>query len=506
MAVMRKQDRACEHRVNDAKAEMWHGAYDDGWRDLIVPDAFSHPAKMSRGLVVRIFDELFAMGALHAGDLVVDPFAGIGSTGIEAAARGVRFIGCELEPKFVELAQQNFAKHRQDWADMDRPQPVIVQGDSRHLRAVLSLASVDVCVSSPSYQTEQMGGGGQKREDKVLRAMMDGYGETPSQLGAMPAGSVAAVVSSPPYAGNAKADYLLSEDGKTRARDERRGFSQGRGCFRGSEAAYGESDGQLGRMDDERGVDAVISSPPYAEIASGSGGLNTLPATVAGQQSGRSASSASQDTDSRYGTAAGQLARMALGDVAAVVSSPPYEHCLDDRGRDSVKTEARKERFNVAHPEMAAHIQKPVVNYAGSEGNIGTEHGETFWSAARDIVAESFAILKPGGVAVWVVKSFVRNKQIVDFPGDWRRLCEHVGFVTTLEVHASLVSETTHGDLFDGSTIKRRERKSFFRRLAESKGSPRIDFETVLFMRKPDWAEAIPDQVRTDRCGLVVER
>ena len=31
----------------------------------------------------------------------------------------------------------------------------------------------------------------------------------------------------------------------------------------------------------------------------------------------------------------------------------------------------------------------------------------------------------------------------------------------------------------------RRERQSFFRRLAEKKGRPRIDFETVLFLRKP---------------------
>ena len=87
-------------------------------------------------------------------------------------------------------------------------------------------------------------------------------------------------------------------------------------------------------------------------------------------------------------------------------------------------------------------------------------------------------------MAVWVVKHFVRNKQRVDFPGDWRKLCEHVGFETIQEVHASLVSEETRSHLFDGERTTRRERKSFFRRLAEKKGSPRIDFETVLFMVK----------------------
>lgn len=40
--------------------------------------------------------------------------------------------------------------------------------------------------------------------------------------------------------------------------------------------------------------------------------------------------------------------------------------------------------------------------------------------------------------------------------------------------------------------VQRTERKSFFRRLAEKKGSPRIDHETVLVMRKPgdSWTTA----------------
>jgi len=94
-------------------------------------------------------------------------------------------------------------------------------------------------------------------------------------------------------------------------------------------------------------------------------------------------------------------------------------------------------------------------------------------------------ILKPGGVAIWVVKDFVRAKRRVDFCGDWRRLCEAVGFVTLHEHHASLVKEDVKDSLFGHKIVKRKERKSFFRRLAESKGSPRIDHETVFCMMKP---------------------
>ena len=88
-----------------------------------------------------------------------------------------------------------------------------------------------------------------------------------------------------------------------------------------------------------------------------------------------------------------------------------------------------------------------------------------------------------GGMAIWVVKAFVRKGRIVDFPGDWRRLCESQGFVTVCEHHAMLVKETKHNGLFEEIT-ETKERKSFFRRLAEKKGSPKIDYEVVLCSEK----------------------
>ncbi len=48
-----------------------------------------------------------------------------------------------------------------------------------------------------------------------------------------------------------------------------------------------------------------------------------------------------------------------------------------------------------------------------------------------------------------------------------------------------LVKEKRHKSLYGGEIVTRTERKSFFRRLAESKGSPRIDYEEVLIVRKP---------------------
>ena len=47
-----------------------------------------------------------------------------------------------------------------------------------------------------------------------------------------------------------------------------------------------------------------------------------------------------------------------------------------------------------------------------------------------------------------------------------------------------LVKETRELDLFGNEIVSTTERKSFFRRLAESKGSPKIDYEVCWIMRK----------------------
>lgn len=113
----------------------------------------------------------------------------------------------------------------------------------------------------------------------------------------------------------------------------------------------------------------------------------------------------------------------------------------------------------------------------------------TFWSAARVIVEQTYQVLRPGGYAAWVCKDFVRKGQRVPFSDQWEQLCAAVGFEPVERIAAMLVDD--HGsqlDIFGGETPRRTERKSFFRRLAEKKGSPRIDWEDVIIMRKPNRA------------------
>jgi hypothetical protein len=541
------------------KVETWHGCYDGGWQGLLVPDAFAHPAKAARGLLARIFDELAEMGALRPGDIVVDPFGGIGTTGIIAASRGIRSALCELEPRFWRLANgydcPGFGKgtwrryslrwtrnpkhsdlcpscqkqpgvkgrtipeakphrfigcfdlHRPTWEAMGYPIPVMVQGDSRRLREHVGPVLAECVVGSPPFQDMTQGTNGSLAEVTALfhqdprnagkgrraartseygaPSMNDNYGTSPGQLGTMPTGSIDAVVSSPPY------NLPMSQDHNGTRGGQRGTEPSEAGAF----ARYGNTPGQLEGLP-MGSIDAVVSSPPYAEIATGAGGLNTKPAKP-GQQGGRSPATASQDTDQRYGETDGQLARMALGEVSAVISSPPYERSMDSIENAALRAQ-RAEGFacgqkNLCYgqnpytflsrdPSGLNNDQRKAI--AAQNPQIGALEGDTFWTAARDIVRECHALLRPGGYAVWIVKAFVRNGKRVDFPGDWRRLCEACGFEVVKEVRAMLVHEERRPHLFDGERVVRRERKSFFRRLSEKKGAPSIDWETVWFTRR----------------------
>jgi DNA modification methylase len=517
----------------DMKIETWHGCYESSWNDLIVPDAFTHPAKFSHGLIARIFRHMLDEGMLAKGDTVVDPFGGVACGGIVAAGMGLRWIGCELEPKFVALGGQNIALHRRVWESCGDPLPVLVCGDSRKLRETLRGVLASSVVSSPPYAGDTGHDGGcarlDAREDArresegsarrasygtsvgQLGSMKPGdvdsvvssppynlpmsqdhngacggtrgtepsedgafakYGSTPGQLEGLPMGDVGAVVSSPPYAGNEKSDYRIKDETGL-DRDERRGYRQGQGCFRGSET-YGKTPGNLGAMDDGE-VDAVISSPPYAETLKGDNSERETAKDSRAKRRTQGGSLGQSQRHQGYG-GDGNLGNLPAGAVDAIATSPPYDEGLGHGGTKPLPILVEKKLYSALSNN----------GYGGSKGNISNSTGETFWSAARDIVAECHAILKPGGWSAWVVKDFIRNKHRVPFCDDWCRLLESCGFVVVKRVRAMLVKEHRHPDLFGGDDhVKRTERKSFFRRLYEKKYPDNsIDFEEVIFAQR----------------------
>jgi hypothetical protein len=239
---------------------------------------------------------------------------------------------------------------------------------------------------------------------------------------------------------------------------------------------YGETHGQLANMPaTSSGFSISLSSPPFRQT---SGGVSkpkpggTIDARLQKRHSAGNAAAAG------YGLTPGQLSNMKDGDFSLSISSPPYKDTNVSKNR-----QFRSKRQS-SRPAAADLRVSPKTTYEDNPDQLGAS-GD-FWPAAREIVDQVFYLLKPGGHALWVVKDFVRNGQIVPFCDQWRQVCEAAGFVLLHEHHASLVRHNGSSLTLDGGVVDHiKSSKSFFRRIQEAKGSPPIDYETVFCMLKP---------------------
>ena len=466
----------------------WHGCYSDSWQGVITPDAFAHPAKYARGLIWRIYQHMLDSGYVARGDSIIDPFGGVALGGLDAMTFGLHWTGCELEPRFVELGNRNIDKWRRDLAMLNGTLGTarLLQGDSRRLAEVVG-AGMAAAVSSPPFENQLPSHDDfQPPHDTGARLAVNfdtAYGSTPGQLGAMPSGDYGAAVSSPPFSGD-KNLMAVNDQGVRSDMVARRGMV---------ESDTQQSPGNLAALRaDSAGFTAAVSSPPYADNAAtwveGPGARHDPI-----HHNGDNAFKASSDNG--YGSTPGNVGNMRDGGFEGVVSSPPFmenAHPKQELGGKNLQI-----RDNPRTPGEKLYFTEYVT--PDSPGQLGTESPDTFWTAARAIVEQTYAALRPGGYAAWVTKCFVRKGAIVPFSDQWEQLCAAVGFEPVERIAAMLVDD--HGDqldIFGGATARLKERKSFFRRLAEKKGSPRIDHEDVIIMRKPTRAHANGNGARSE--------
>ncbi len=209
------------------KSDIWQGCSDDGWQGNIVPEAFSHPAKFSRGLIHRIYKHAYDMGWVEQRSWVLDPFAGVGLGALDAITHNLNWIGVELEEKFVKLGEQNidlWNRQLKGWPNLGTAK--IIQGDSRKLRNVIKEASL--IVSSPPYIKSQGVNPSTGIKQQKPRRLWDEYsiGETEGQLGSMKEGSFDLCVSSP----NFPTDQPCAS--QTRSKKNYHAFTRGDGTKR----------------------------------------------------------------------------------------------------------------------------------------------------------------------------------------------------------------------------------------------------------------------------------
>jgi len=497
--------------------DIWENCYPSKWKGVITPDSFKHPAKFSSKLIQKIYRHITEEGWLREGDRVVDPFGGVALGALEAMRYGLDWTGCELEPHFVKFGNENirlwngtFSGKLPRWGTA-----ILLQGDSRQLtRVVVDAQGV---VSSPPYADGCAHTGGDDKDGKLQGGAYYGVGingvvssppytdrsAAPTDVQGYEAGllnmnegqTYQGVISSPPYVDSVNQSDQANDADARKDRKKKAGIDiskpvnmGGPNGVQNQPQVYGSTPGQLGALP-AGDFSAAISSPPFLQTQGGCNVTSTEgplsdPRLIERHSAGNQAANA-------YGESDGQLSNLQPGDYRAAISSPPFENTLS---RDVVNADARRQwarEHGISNVEFVTPVDMERIGqrdqeYGSTPGQLGQDSGATFWTAAREIIEQVYAVLAPGAHAVWVCKGYVKGGKLVDFPGQWRTVCEAVGFVTLHEHHAMLVKHNGTSLTIDGEEVHHvKESKSFFRRLSEKKGAPPIDFETVYCMEKP---------------------
>lgn len=510
----------------------WNNCYDDSWKGLISPEAFSHPAKFSRGLIQRIYQYCLEKQYFLPGQTIIDPFGGIG-LGAIATHYGLNWLGNELEPRFCQMAwswdcpgllQEKYDGYKsqcespQDWYKLDlgicsecvykaidgeQPQPSLFE-------------KVGYFTSPHRYY------GNLERFEKFAKdgtwaKLTQGDSRKLNEAWSNEDG----LVSSPPY--------VNSIDSKTSGIDWEKTTTPDRAKYSSKKTSevsflkYGSSEGQLGSM-----PEGLVSSSPFAGNTGGKGkasrdgidpalfdrhsggmvgGMHGTEGNLEGMQPGGLVSSSpfsdqnavndpkyQKDRTSpggplygEYGDSEGQLGVMGEG----LVSSSPYENSLKGSGSDVTRDRINKGNYEGQRQDVwtsKGNIAGSTYGdgYSEEKENIGNDSGPTFWAAAREILMQCHLLLQPNSVAVFVTKNYIKSGKEVDFTGNWQQLCISCGFEIVEEIQAMVVKNLGTQLSYDGDDKEIVvERKSFFRRLHEKKRPDlKIDWETVTIFRK----------------------
>jgi hypothetical protein len=446
-----------------AVVDVWNGCYPSNWSGMIVPEAMKHPAKFSSKLIRRIYQHMLEEHWLRPGDYVLDPFGGVALGALDAMRAGLRWRGVELEERFVTLGGMNISFWKKRFQTMPgwSGDAILFHGDSRKLLEVIFKAQG--VVSSPPYAEARIG----RESGKGQAGHGDQYGDTEGQLGAMPAQNFDAAIASPPFRqASGGAGVPRKPGGVIDAAAVQRHVAGNM-----SSHGYGETGGQLANMR-EGDFEATISSPPYEgrDVPYADRDYSNLQAHLEKKHKRTMAKSAELLGSGGYGKTDGQLGIMRGDGFETVITSPPYE----GGGH-------HKHQMDSYNKNGGGQFEKQNSGYGE-----GDAFADDFWLAARIVIEQVYLALTPGGHAVWVCKDFVQNHERVPFCDRWRQLCEAVGFVTVHEHHASLVHHKGSSQTLEGGTIHHKtESKSLFRRIAENKGAPKIDYEVVFCMVKP---------------------
>jgi DNA modification methylase len=136
-------------RMNNFTGKEWLQNSFTIWRDLSKTEeerSTKHPALYPQELA----EKLINIYTKDSGEVILDPFLGIGSTLMAAHKLGKQGIGLDLSNEFVNIAKERLEKQASD-NNLIKFEPKFYCNDSRKLMDHVGLNSVDLVVTSPPY-------------------------------------------------------------------------------------------------------------------------------------------------------------------------------------------------------------------------------------------------------------------------------------------------------------------------------------------------------------------
>jgi len=333
--------------------------------------AIVHPAKMNTRLL-----EFLIKKFTNKGDVVLDPMAGTGSTGVVAALHGRHAVCVELEKTFWQWME--WAREKVERLRSSTPKGKIVNicGDARKLSKLLQ-GEMDVIVTSPPYA--------------------DGFKHNPQDK-------------------EKRLKKLIEVDRRAVLKGRKWAFTSLEALKRRlamQDEGYGASRENIGNLP-LGNIDAVITSPPY-EGSCLSGGDS--------EKRRERLEKAGYDPEEYLGGKARNAVLKHYSEVDTIITSPPYEGSFEGGSRH---TGGILEREKGKHDTMIKIGEG--VKYSDSKENIGNLKRETYLQAMFQVYTEMWKVLKTGGKAIIVIKPFIRNKRVVDLPWHTYLLLKKIGF------------------------------------------------------------------------------
>ena len=139
-------------RANSLDGKRWIQNSISVWGDIRKsPEELrlKHPAMFPASLAARLVESFLPAGR----QIVLDPFAGTGSTLVAALRAGKQGVGLELSAPFVATAKRRLADRSLfDAIDPDAaPAPILHHASATDLLKHVAEGAVDLCITSPPY-------------------------------------------------------------------------------------------------------------------------------------------------------------------------------------------------------------------------------------------------------------------------------------------------------------------------------------------------------------------